>query len=1059
MSDHEPSGHMIPVTDASHLKPGQLRRIAHPTLTTGASAMERVGTSYTSSAETFSDGEEMASSRRNFLAMVGAGVVAAAVDVGGLISLSSSPAFAAATDTPARGLLGGLTTLDQIVRKGIPAAGGGYMPIAAGPGERHTLRNDLAISKGYRHPTLSLAAFAQMTDLHIVDDQSPLRVEFTDRFADLPNTQQYQTDSAYRPNEFLSTHIVDAMARAIRNVGHGPMTGLPLAFTIVTGDAVDNVQFNETRWYIDLLDGGQDIRADSGHIGVEESVSFHFAGDGSATHDREYWFPEAHGEGLNPIDNYQANYGFPFITGLLAAARRPYKSTGLGMPWYAAMGNHDGEIQGNLPAFPGGISGCLLPDMNAWAVGAFKPFGTQAPLPPNPGATDALDFVNGLVGRNVTADDNRHLLDRTAFAKEHFKTAGLPRGHGFKDTGGVDATYYKIPSGGADLIQYITLDTCNYGGHAGGSISIPQFGWLEDQLTANSSRFYRPDGSTVFQSGVVDKLFVIFCHHTIATMNNTSGDFGYLGDDLKLLLLRFPNVILMVNGHTHANIIKAHHRAEVLAGTVGGFWEVNTASHIDWPSQSRIVEIAAGDDVISIFTTIVDIDAPVMYGNDLSNPKALASLARQLSANDPTERPQARSGTLSDRNTQLLVQAPFLPPAPEEWGSSAALARNSNGTLELFGIQPDDSVWRIAQNAPGASPATDVWSTWTKFDDTKMRAVAAESNADGTLELVGVSALGEVWHRRHFSTFGWASWSSLQNSGARSIAMARNDVGGLEIFATISTGGVSHNRQLAANGASWTGWTFDVTNPQAHMVKVAAETNQDGRIELFGVASDGGIWHRANTLDGGWVPAVPWVAFSDGPVATAIAVAKNADGRLQLYVIDSDWTIWTRAQVSANSTNYTSWSQQSGRMTQLAAETNLDGRIELFGVDAAGQVWHTAQSSVSTTFTGLGQWRKFSGTLRPDAPVPPAGSTIGTPPPLPVTVPDVLGFDRLSAEGAIRAAGLTVGIESFDNTCQDVAGIILLQSPSRGTVAPTGSAVNLTLSSGVDSHGNACVLK
>src|ERR671917_405975 len=34
-----------------------------------------------------------------------------------------------------------------------------------------------------------------------------------------------------------------------------PITGARLALTILTGDNADSQQFNETRWFIDILDG------------------------------------------------------------------------------------------------------------------------------------------------------------------------------------------------------------------------------------------------------------------------------------------------------------------------------------------------------------------------------------------------------------------------------------------------------------------------------------------------------------------------------------------------------------------------------------------------------------------------------------------------------------------------------------------------------------------------------------------------------------------------------------------------------------------------------------
>ena len=68
------------------------------------------------------------------------------------------------------------------------------------------------------------------------------------------------------------------------------------------------------------------------------------------------------------------------------------------------------------------------------------------------------------------------------------------------------------------------------------------------------------------RGGHHDRLFVIFSHHTIGSMNNAAGVGRVLGPAVRDLLLRFPNVVLWVNGHTHRNTVTPYSRSRRRSG-------------------------------------------------------------------------------------------------------------------------------------------------------------------------------------------------------------------------------------------------------------------------------------------------------------------------------------------------------------------------------------------------------------------------------------------------------------------------------------------------------------
>ena len=74
------------------------------------------------------------------------------------------------------------------------------------------------------------------------------------------------------------------------------------------------------------------------------------------------------------------------------------------------------------------------------------------------------------------------MVTRADHIREHFRSAGTPKGHGYSERNVADGTaYYAFGHG---IIRCVVLDTVNHHGGWQGSIDATQLSWLEAEASS-----------------------------------------------------------------------------------------------------------------------------------------------------------------------------------------------------------------------------------------------------------------------------------------------------------------------------------------------------------------------------------------------------------------------------------------------------------------------------------------------------------------------------------------------------------------------------------------------
>jgi metallophosphoesterase (TIGR03768 family) len=461
-----------------------------------------------------------------------------------------------------------------------------------------------------------LLNFFTISDIHITDKESPNQLIYLQRL----HPKLPVGASLYSGIMLYTTHVLDAAVQTVNALHNQNNKANPFDFGLSLGDTCNTTQYNELRWYIDVLDGKIITPSSGAHLGADT------------------------------ID-YQ----------------KPYQAAGLDktIPWYQALGNHDHFWMGSIP-----VDYSLRKDLRQSFI-SDEVFATGDILT-NPGiinnrvyymgvfdgSTPYGDIIKaGPVGNfssapKVAADPDRRSLLRAEWMNEFFNTSSSPAGHGFNlsDANNGFACYSFVPKSNIPIKVIVLDDTQkeddgSYDIHGHGFLDQQRWAWLKKELAAGDA---------------AGQLMIIAAHIPInveVTGNTSAGEMGWWLNPQNAVTLQglidelqsHPNLLAWLSGHRHLNTVKAFASPDPVGAPEKGFWQVETPSLRDFPQQFRTFEIYLNSDYsISIVTT--DVDPAVEDGTPAAASRKYAIAAAQIvetwdtttkwnPTNDPTIKP------------------------------------------------------------------------------------------------------------------------------------------------------------------------------------------------------------------------------------------------------------------------------------------------------------------------------------------------------------------------------------------------------------------------------------
>jgi len=481
----------------------------------------------------------------------------------------------------------------------------GYGIAELGQGLEIVKREDI-LPAGYEKPTKdgnNLLNFFTMSDIHIEDIQSPVQVLY---MGEKPTAGM---SSAYSPTILYSTQVLDAAVRTVNKINESHK----LDFGIMLGDAINSAQKNELNMYLDVLTG----------------------------------------KTVNPNSDLTKKFDTDYM--------QPFKGSGLNIPWYQVLGNHD--------HFWSGVYNANEKLKKALTSDTIMRTG----LVLNSKELDGEDFYGGIIDgttkygkiigsgistgndaqtHKITPNPDRQFIDSNAFVDM------FPIGHGLKpSTSAPIACYTFEPKANVPVRVIVLDDTAKQDekfldptpnskiatNAANGSLDKVRFEWLQKQL-----KLAQEDG----------KLIIVATHIPVGMKGLWSATSEVSEAQFVNELHKYSNMSLLLAGHRHLNTIIAYPSPNPEKPEYG-FWQVETASLRDFAQQFRLFHINVNDNgTISVITT--DVDPIGEKGSFMEKSRSLAIATSQIFPEPrgiilPTEKSRANNAELYKKLSPEMV--------------------------------------------------------------------------------------------------------------------------------------------------------------------------------------------------------------------------------------------------------------------------------------------------------------------------------------------------------------------------------------------------------------------